>query len=127
VSGFPRQNLMSGDTEGVPRYPWSPSPGHVSLRSTLPRPPAAGAGSGRRSRRAVPAGEIAVTHQNVMPKDRRWTASELRKLPPAARNAILEAAAALAEGDYRHDPRLTAFEAFGEDDLSGDSSSIEPR
>ena len=59
--------------------------------------------------------------------DRRWTAAELRKLPPAERDAIMEAAAALAEEDYRNDPQLTAFEAFGKDDLYGESSSTETR
>ena len=65
--------------------------------------------------------------ENAMPLGRRWTAAELRKLPPAQRDAILEAAATLAEEDYRSDPRLTAFEAFGKDDLYGDSSSTETR
>jgi hypothetical protein len=50
------------------------------------------------------------------------TAAELRKLPLAQRIAILEAAAHLAEHDYRHDPELTAFEAFGRVDLYCDSS-----
>ena len=43
------------------------------------------------------------------------------------RDAILEAAAALAEEEYRSNPELTAFDAFGEDDLYGDSSSTETR
>ena len=60
-------------------------------------------------------------------KLRSWTAAELRKLPPAQRDAILEAAAALAEEDYRNDSQLTAFEAFGKDDLHGDSSNTETR
>lgn len=64
---------------------------------------------------------------NVTPARRRWTAAELRKLPPAERDAILEAAAALAEEEYRNNPELTAFEAFGKDDLYGDSSSSEKR
>jgi hypothetical protein len=59
--------------------------------------------------------------------DRRWTAAELRKLPPAERDAIMEAAAALAEEDYRNDPQLTAFEAFGKDDLYGESYNTETR
>jgi hypothetical protein len=59
------------------------------------------------------------------PPPRRWTAAELRKLLPAQRDAILEAAAAQAEEDYRRDPQLTAFEAFGQDDLHGDSSSTD--
>ena len=58
---------------------------------------------------------------------KHWTAAELRKLPPVERDAILEAAAAMAEQDYRNDPELTAFEAFGPDDLYGDSSSAEAR
>ncbi len=52
-----------------------------------------------------------------------WTAAELRKLPAAERDAIMQAAAALAEGEYRNNPDLTAFDAFGKDDLYGDSSS----
>jgi hypothetical protein len=65
--------------------------------------------------------------KNAMPLGRRWTAAELRKLPPAQRDAILEAAAALAEEDYRNDPQLTAFKAIGKDDLYGDSSSTKAR
>ena len=65
--------------------------------------------------------------KNSTPLGRRWTAAELRKLPPAQRDAIMEAAAVLAEEDYRNDPQLTAFEAFGKDDLYGDSSSTDPR
>jgi len=58
---------------------------------------------------------------------KRWTAGELRRLPPEQRDAILAEAAALAEEVYRDDPELTAFEAFGKDDLYGDSSSTETR
>ncbi len=58
---------------------------------------------------------------------RPWTAAELRKLPPQQRSAIMEAAAALAEEDYRNNPELIAFEAFDKDDLHGDSSSTETR
>lgn len=58
---------------------------------------------------------------------KRWKASELRKLSPEQRNAILEAAAIQAEVDYRNDPELTAFEAFGKDDLYGDSASTQTR
>jgi hypothetical protein len=61
--------------------------------------------------------------KNASPPGRRRTAAELRRLPPAQRDVILDAAAALAEEDYRKDPQLTAFEAFGPDDLYGDSSS----
>ena len=56
-----------------------------------------------------------------------WTAAELRRLPPAERDAILAAAAAAAERDYRTDPELTAFDAFGEDDLHGESADAEAR
>jgi hypothetical protein len=58
---------------------------------------------------------------------RRWTAAELRKLPPAERDAILAAAAARAEAEYRNDPALTDFEAYGKDDLYGDSANAETR
>jgi len=50
---------------------------------------------------------------------RTWTATELRKLPQSERDEILETAAALAEEIYRRDRELTAFEAFGEEDLYG--------
>jgi hypothetical protein len=53
---------------------------------------------------------------------KRWKAAELRKLPPAERDAILEAAAILAEEEYRTNRDLTDFEAFGPDDLHGHSS-----
>ena len=56
-----------------------------------------------------------------------WTAAELRKLPPEQRDAILEAAAALAEEEYRTNRDLTAFEAYGKDDLYGDSADAETR
>jgi acyl-CoA reductase-like NAD-dependent aldehyde dehydrogenase len=58
---------------------------------------------------------------------KQWTAAELRALPPEQRAAILEAAAELAEEDYRNDPELTDFEAFGKEDLRGHSSSTEIR
>ena len=60
-----------------------------------------------------------------MPK--RWTMEELRKLPAAKRDAILRAAAEHAEPEYRTNRDLAAFEAFGKDDLHGDSSSAETR
>ena len=65
-----------------------------------------------------------VTRLVVEPRQ-RLSVSELRKLPLKERNAILEAQAAVAEPIYRQDPRLTDFEAFGEDDLHGESSSAE--
>ena len=57
------------------------------------------------------------------PLERAWTATELRKLPQVQRDAILEAAACLAEEEYRNDPELTNFDAFGPDDLHGDSTA----
>jgi acyl-CoA reductase-like NAD-dependent aldehyde dehydrogenase len=58
---------------------------------------------------------------------RTWTAEELRGLPPQERDAILESAAALAEQEYRTNSDLTAFEAFGKDDLHGASADSETR
>jgi hypothetical protein len=55
--------------------------------------------------------------------DRTWRASELRRLPPAERDDILARAAVLAEKEYRGKPHLTDFEAFGEDDLHGESTA----
>ena len=55
--------------------------------------------------------------------EKSWTAAELRKLPADQRDAILAAAAALAEDLYRNDPQLTDFEAFGEEDLFGESTA----
>jgi hypothetical protein len=57
------------------------------------------------------------------PLQKNWTAAELRKLPAHERDAILEAAAAVAEETYRNDPRLTDFEAFGVEDLYGESTA----
>lgn len=74
-----------------------------------------------------PATESTLTNEAATLSQHRWTAAELRKLPAAERDAILRAAAALAEADYRHDPELTAFEAFGEDDLYGASASSATR
>jgi hypothetical protein len=60
-------------------------------------------------------------------KNKRWTAAELRRLPRAERDAVLHAAAARADGDYREDPELTGFDAFGKDDLHGDSADSATR
>jgi hypothetical protein len=54
---------------------------------------------------------------------KHWTATELLAMPPDQRDAILEAAAAMAESDYRNDPELTDFEAFGPDDLYVDDDA----
>jgi hypothetical protein len=55
--------------------------------------------------------------------DRAWTAAKLRRLPPAERDDILAEAAALAEREYRSQSHLVDFEAFGEDDLHGNSTA----
>jgi len=52
-----------------------------------------------------------------------WQAAELRKLPPVERDAILMEAATSAESEYRNNQSLTDFEAFGEDDLQGQSTA----
>jgi len=58
---------------------------------------------------------------------RRSTIVELLALPPDQRDAILETQAALAEHDYRNDPELTAFEAYGPDDLYVDDTDTPAR
>jgi len=63
--------------------------------------------------------------RSVVNQNQRISTSELRKLPLEERNAILEAQATLAESIYRNDPRVTDFEAFGEDDSPGRSTSAE--
>ena len=63
-----------------------------------------------------------MTPQTMTQAGKRWKASELRKLPAEQRDAILEAAAIRAEVDYRTDRNLTAFEAYGKDDLYGESA-----
>jgi hypothetical protein len=62
---------------------------------------------------------------STLPK--RLSPRELRRLPPAERDAILAAAAARAEAEYRTNCDLTAFEAFGTDDLHGESANTQSR
>lgn len=50
----------------------------------------------------------------------RLTPAELRRMPREQRQAILAAAAELAEEDYRSDKELTGFEAFSEEELNDD-------
>jgi hypothetical protein len=80
----------------------------------------------------LPAGRVVVTVQplssaSLPAPGRRWTAAELRKLPPAERDAILAEQAALLENEYRNNPELTAFEAFGGEDLYVDDPGTEAR
>jgi hypothetical protein len=73
--------------------------------------------------------EVLMPNELPTEAERTCTAPELRAMPREQAGAILRAAAELAEREYIGDPELTAFEAFGEDDLFVDSSSsvIEPR
>lgn len=54
-----------------------------------------------------------------------WTAREVAHLPVEQRDLILEASATVAAEEYRSNPALTAFEAFGEDDLYVDSANTD--
>jgi hypothetical protein len=54
-----------------------------------------------------------------------WTAGEIGRLPVDQRDILLEASATVAATEYRNNAELTAFDAFGEDDLHGDSASTE--
>jgi hypothetical protein len=72
-------------------------------------------------------GDPFMNAPNVTPTTKRWSAAELRKLPAVERDAILTAAAALAEHEYRTNLELTNFDAFGKDDLHVDSSDTETR
>jgi hypothetical protein len=64
-----------------------------------------------------------MNSDKVSQLEKNWTATELRKLPAAQRDAILETAAALAEEIYRNDPQLADFEAFGEEEMYGESTA----
>jgi len=80
----------------------------------------------------VPAGRVVVTVQPLSQDHshaprKRWTATELRRLHPAERDAILAEQAALLEHDYRNNPEVTDFEAFGDEDLYVDGSETETR
>ncbi len=46
-----------------------------------------------------------------------WKAGEAVRLEIVQRGILLEASAIIAEDEYRGNAELTAFEAFGEDDL----------
>lgn len=52
----------------------------------------------------------------------RISPSELRKMPREQRQAILAAAAEMAEEDYRSDRELTGFDAFSEEERNDDES-----
>ncbi len=52
----------------------------------------------------------------------RSTPGQLRRMPREQRQAVLTAAALLAEEDYRNDKQLTGFDAFGEEEVDDDES-----
>jgi hypothetical protein len=52
----------------------------------------------------------------------RFTPGQLRMIPRQERQAVLAAAAALAEDDYRDDKELTGFVAFSEEEVDDDES-----
>lgn len=66
------------------------------------------------------------TTKKKVTKKKRWTASELLNLPLEQQSAILEAAAAAAEHEYRTNPELN-FELPYEDRLNGDSAKTKTR
>jgi hypothetical protein len=72
-------------------------------------------------------GEIVAQPITNPAPEKDWTAEELRKLPLDQRDAILAKQASLLEEEYRNNPELTCFEAFGQDDLYVDSSNTETR
>ena len=52
---------------------------------------------------------------------------ELRRLSQVERDAILLSAANNAESEYRGNAELTAFEAFGKEDLHAESANSQSR
>jgi hypothetical protein len=58
----------------------------------------------------------------VPPVVARITPGELRKMPREERQAVLAAAAAMAENDYRDDKELTGFDAYSEEEVDDDES-----
>lgn len=79
------------------------------------------------SLQAPATGAIGTSPESKTPLEKEWTAEELRRLPVDQREVILAKQAALLEDEYRNNPELTAFEAFGQDDLYVDSSNTETR
>jgi hypothetical protein len=68
-------------------------------------------------------GEKALDVPSDVDQGVRLTPAELRKMPREQRQAILAAAAALAQQDYQSDKDLTGFEAFSEEELDDDESN----
>lgn len=61
--------------------------------------------------------ESIILESPEQPVGHRYSARELLKLSHEERDRILVAAAEAAEAEYRENPALSDFEAFGEDDL----------
>jgi len=57
----------------------------------------------------------------------RLSPREVRRLPPLERDVLLRAAASQADAEYRTNVELTAFEAYGKDDLHGESTNSTAR
>lgn len=61
-----------------------------------------------------------------VPPATRLTAAQIRRLPRDQQDAILEAAAALADDDYRNDPELTNSEPYGKTRTMTDRITVRP-
>jgi hypothetical protein len=67
--------------------------------------------------------QVRPTPQEMLPvASVRYTPGELRMKPREERQAVLAAAAVLAEEDYRNDKQLTGFDAFAEEEVDDDES-----
>jgi hypothetical protein len=66
--------------------------------------------------------QVKSSRTEARPVATRLTPGELRKMPREQRQAVLAAAAEMAEQDYRAGTELTAFDAFSEEELDGDES-----
>jgi len=64
--------------------------------------------------------EIRLSGEPAPAPAARLTPGELRRMPREQRQAILAAAAELAEEDYRSDKELTGFEAVSEEERNED-------
>ncbi len=69
--------------------------------------------------------EIRLSEAPAAVAARPPTPAELRRMPREQRQAVLAAAAELAEEDYRSDKELTGFDAFSEEEQNDDESDPE--
>jgi acyl-CoA reductase-like NAD-dependent aldehyde dehydrogenase len=70
----------------------------------------------------LPDGAQVEIHLESAAPAAKLTPGELRRMPREQRQAILAAAAELAEEDYRSNKELTGFDAFSEEELDDDDS-----